>query len=354
MPNEFVNQQVHFDSIRQLLGKAIRAAPKRKGRPMQIEDEARVKEALQAVAVICDAFREALFEQVHSFRVKHITDDFKSLVALMRTYGDRNLTSEEQAKVRARIKTWHYESRRWVADLPMQPIVRSLPNQASITRLKACWLEAKGACFSPPPRRKGAMAEGVPSHFQVAPLSLPADWGMDAMDAMHPDDERPKWECRPVVLIELLDYAREALLLEVGGSDRGGKTTFFQRRRRASLKDALAFSCITVYERTVGPKSARQSQPSRRGASQTLFEEFVARVWTLATGGEGPRDWVLGPDPVRNAISTQRAWQKLFRTARACDYGAFLGLSLEVQKEAMACLNSRELEFLRSPALPWV
>jgi len=355
---EGFDQQAKLVALRLLLGKAVRAVRRREGRPMQAEDATRVEEGLEAVVVICDIFREALFEQIHSARVKQITEDFKSLAAMLDACAGREMTAEDQARARARIKGWNHESRRWVAELPLQPVVKRLSSdfegQTHFARLKACWLEAGGAYFAPPVLRKKAMAVGVPSHFQVAPLDLPTDWTMDPMDEVMPDTGRSKWECRPAAVMELLGHAREALLLEVGGSDRGGKTTFAQRRRRASLRDALAFSCIVVYERVVGPKSARQSQSVRRGASQTLFEDFVSKVYALAVGGDGSRDWSLGPDPIRKAIATQRAWQKLFRAAGVVGSGDFNALPLEAQQAAASRLKSRERQRLKPAAPPWV
>lgn len=360
MSSDAFEPQAQLEAIRQLLGKAIRAVRKREGRLMQVEDAVRVQEGLEDVVGICDLYREALFEQIHSVRVRQITEDFESLVAMMNAYGDREMTAEDQAKIRARIKGWCHEARRWIAELPMQPVVKRLPDQDGLdgqvrfVRLKACWLEAGGAYFTPPPRRGEAMAAGVPSHFQIAPLGPHAGWTVDAMDMVMPDTGRPKWECRPTAVLELLGYAQEALLLEVGGPDRGGRTTITQRLRRASLKDALAFSCIVVYERVVGAKSARQSQSGRRSASRKLFEIFVSQVHALAVGGDGLQDWSLGPDPIRKAIATQRVWQKLFRTAGAVDHDGFNAIPLEDQQAAASRLKPKERRRLTPVAPPWV
>lgn len=360
MPSELVDRHDLLDAIKQVLGKAIRVVRKHEGLPMQAEDEIRVQEALRAVAIICDAYREGLFEQAHSARVKQIAADFESLASLLAALGDRVPTSVEQAKIRSRVKGWQYESRRWVAELPLQTVVRRLPckdgltSAARIERLKACWLEAGGASFTPPPRRPGAMADGVPEQFQIASLGLPADWCTDPMDAVVKEAGQPRWVCRPAAVLELLDWATDALLLEAGGSDRGGRTTFSQRRRHASLRDALAFSCIVVFERAVGAKSARQSQSRWRGAKPTLFEEFVGRVHALAVGGEGPQDWVLGPDPIRKAIATQRAWQRLFKCAGVHDGEAFGALQEGAQRAAVAMLKPRDRRLLSPAAPPWV
>ena len=360
MPVEGFEQQAQLDAIRQLLGKAIRAVRRRKGRHMQVEDLAQVQAGLDAVMVICDTFREALFEQIHSVRVRQITEDFDLLAAMIDAFGGHEISVENQAKIRARIKGWCHESRRWIAELPLQPIVRRLPDrdglegQTRFVQLKECWLEAGGAYFTPPPRRRETMAQGVPSQFQIMPMSFPAGWTIDPMDLVIADVGRPKWECHPAAVMELLGYAREALLLEVGGTDRGGRTTLAQRSRRASLRDALAFSCIVVYERVVGPKSARQSQSGRRSANRKLFEEFVSKVHVLAVGGDGPRDWSLGPDPIRKAIATQRAWQKLFRAASVIGPDDFNALPLEVQQAAASRLKPREQQRLKPSAPPWV
>lgn len=348
------------EAIQQLLGKAIRIVRKREGRLMRVEDESKIHEALRAIDAMCDAYREALFERVHSARVKQITADFQALTALLTTLDLQMPTTEAQANVRYRVKAWHYESRRWVAELPMQEVVRRLPEKdglagaVRIERLKTCWLEAGGASFTPPPRRPGAMADGVPGYFQIASLSLPGDWCMDPMDTAVPETGQSRWVCRPVAVLELLDWAMDALLLEVGGSDRGGRTTFYQRRRRASLRDALAFSCIVVFEGVVGMKSARQSQSRLLRANPTVFEKFVGMVHALAVGGKGPKEWALGPDPIRKAIATQRAWQRVFKCAGVRDGEAFDALQEGAQRAAIAMLKPRDRRLLIPAAPPWV
>lgn len=356
--NNASDYQAQMEAIQHLLAKAIRAVRKREGRLMQPEDTARLQEALHAVAVICDVYREALFEQVHSVRVKQILSDFDELDALVRPRGQLAPTSETSAKARIRIKSWQHESRRWVADLPLQHVLRLLPERDGQTReeraakLKECWQEAGGAFFTPPPRRAEAMASAVPDQFQVAVVKLPPDWAADPLDAVHLVSGQPKWECHPEPLLCLLDFAREALLLEASGADRGGRTTFAQRRRRASPRNSLAFSCILLYEQTIGPKSARQSQSVKQGATQTPFEVFVEMVHILAIGGKCPQRWSLGPDPIRKAIATQRAWQRLFKAAGVSDADAFDQLPMQAQQAARAKLKPKIAEHLMPAATP--
>lgn len=363
MIKSFLGQAAPFsqiDEVEQVLGKAIRAARKREGRQMQVEDKHRLHEALHAVAAICYAYHTAAFEQVHSVRVRQIESDFQSLRDVLASIGERAPMLEEQEKARSRVKGWQYESRRWIADLPMQAVVRTLPGKDGLTgaarfeRLKACWLESGAAFFTPPPRHPGVMVPGVPEGFQIAPMGLAVDWCPDPMDAVVPGSREPKWVCHPAAVLELLDWGREALLLEAGGPDRGGKTTFAQRRRRASLRDAFAFSCIVVYEQAVGAGSARQSQSQWRRNKPTPFEMFVERAYALALGGEIPQGWALGPDPIRKAVATQRAWQKLFRCAGVRDSEAFSALQPDEQHAALGMLKPRVRRLLKPAAPPWV
>lgn len=356
------DDSARLNEIGQLLGKAARERLKREGHLMQPNDEEQIQEALKVVMRICDGFREAIFEQVHSVRVKQMTEDFDALVERLNPLKGRALTDDDQNRVRERIKAWHRESRRWVAELPLQKAVTRLPDRDGHTssvrleRLKACWLEAGAASFAPPPPCPGALPQGVPDHFQLAPLGLSSDWCMDPMDAVRLETGRPKWECRPDVLLEVLDWAYELLLLEVGGADCGGRTTFAQRRRQASLKDTLAFSCIIVFERVVGHKSARQSKSGRRDLDGTFFEQFVAKIYAMAIGDEGPRDWTMGPDPIRKAIATQRAWQKFFKAEGVSDFKAFNHLPSEerFRLAAKAELEPKGQGRLRPSAMPWV
>jgi hypothetical protein len=155
-------------------------------------------------------------------------------------------------------------------------------------------------------------------------------------------------------LLELMGFAEEALLLEVGGADRGGRTTFTERRRKDSLRDAFAFSCVVAFERVIGPKSARQSQTFRRTVRPTVFERFIVMVQVAAVGGEIPRELALGPDPVRKAIKVQRAWQKLFQAAGVPNGSAFGALPEEARLAAQRRLKPQIQVRLKQSVLPWV
>ena len=352
--------QARLEGIRNLLGKAIRSVRKAENLPMQPEDRERIRAAMWQVSAIVDAYREGLFEQAHSVRVKCITSDLGSLLEMLTAMGDQELTLGDQEKIRTRIKSWTREARQWVAHLPLQASASRLParegisGEARCARLKACWLEADGACFTPPPQRPRILPNGVPDHFQPAPLGLPPPLEVDPLDKMRPMTDTPAWTPKPRPLFELLGFAEEALFLEAGGADRGGRTTFTERRRKCSLRDVFAFSCVVAFERALGPKSARQSQTFRRVIQPTTFERFIALVQEAAVGGEVPREWVLGPDPVRRAIKVQRAWQKLYQAAGVADGSAFGSLPEEARLSAQRRLKPQIQARLRQPVVPWV
>lgn len=323
-------------------------------------DVERIQEAMRQVVTIIDAYREGLFEQSHSVRVKGITADLGSLAEMLTTLSEQALTIGDQEKVRNRIKAWNPETRQWVALLPTEAVASRLPAREGMSgedrfaRLKACWLEADGSWFAPPPQRSRALPNGVPDHFQPAPLNLLPGLEVDPLDRKRPMTDTPAWTPKPGPLLELLGFAEEALLLEAGGPDRGGRTTFSERRRKCSLRDTFAFSCVVAFERILGPKSARQSQTFRRETQSTIFERFITLVQKAAVGGEVPREWALGPDPVRRAIKVQRAWQRLFQAADVADGSAFGSLPEEARLAAQRRLKPQIQARLRQPVVPWV
>ncbi len=353
-------ERARLESIRNLLGRAIRESREPERRTLQSEDLERIQKAMGQVVAIIDAYREGLFEQSHSVRVKCITSDLDSLSELLSNMGDKEVTAGDQEAIRTRIKTWNHETRQWVAHLPMQMASARLSAQGEMSgearsaRLAQCWLEADGACFTPPPQKPRILPSGVPAHFQPAAHSLPPPLEADPMDRKHPMTEAPAWTPRPGPLLELLGFAKEVLLLEAGGPDRGGRTTFTERRRRSSLRDVFAFSCVLTFERSLGPKSARQSQTFRRSFQPTVFEQFLVLVQEAAVGGEVPKEWTLGPDPVRRAIKVQRAWQRLFQAAGVADGPAFGALSSETRAAALRQLKPHIQARLRQPVVPWV
>lgn len=345
--------------IRRLLGKAIRALRRKQGRPMLEEDEVRIQAAMESIEVICVLFREAFFEQAHSVRVSQIVSEFDDLADLIKAADAGQAPEVTRDRARTRIKAWSHEARRWVGDLPLHQVVTRLPERDGLTSLqrrddlRQCWFEADGARFSPPSRRAGALKPDIPAHFQVAELRLPAGWQVDPMDVLDPATGLPKWDWNPQALLRLMALAKETLLIEAEGGDRGGATSFARRRYRGSLRDALAFSGLQVFEEAVGPKSARQTQSGRPGARRTDFEAFVCKLYRLALGAEAPAGLKLGPDPIRRAIATQRAWQRLFKLAEVRDGLAFYDLPGEVQDAALARLSARTLACLHAPAQHW-
>ncbi len=350
-----------LESIRQLFGRAMRESRPLGNRHLQPEDDLRIREAMGQVVTIIDAYREGLFEQAHSVRVKCLTSDLGSFKRMLAGWGDRELTMEDEEKVRIRIKTWARETRRWVADLPMLSAAGRLPAlggmsaEARLDRLNACWAEADGACLAPPPRSPRALPNGVPKHFQpAAPWVRDPLLEADPLDRTRPKEVVPAWRPKPGPLLELLGFAEEILLVDVGGADRGGRTTFVERRRKCALRDAFAFSCVVAFERALGPKSARQSQTPRRRWRPTVFEEFILKVQEAAVGGQIPKAWTLGPDPVRRAIKVQRAWQSLFKAAGVADGSAFGSLPEEARWAAQRRLKPQIQARLRQVVVPWV
>jgi hypothetical protein len=359
-PNLHGQEQARLDSIRNLLGRAIRESRGVGGRAALTADVERIRVAMGEVVAIIDAYREGLFEQAHSVRVKGITADLGSLVDMLTPIPARAMSQGDQERVRTRIKGWTREARQWVALLPIQAAATRLPardglsGEARHARLTECWVEADGACFAPPPQKPRSLPSGVPAHFQPASKGLPLPLEVDPLDRKRPQAEAPAWTPKPGPLLELMGFAEEALLLEVGGADRGGRTSFMERRKRGSLRDTFAVSCVVAFERLLGPKSARQSQTFRRMVQPTLFERFIVMVQEAAVAGEVPREWTLGPDPVRRAIKVQRAWQRLFRAAGVTDGSAFGALPEEARLAAQRSLKPQIQARLKQPVLTWV
>jgi hypothetical protein len=148
--------------------------------------------------------------------------------------------------------------------------------------------------------------------------------------------------------------ALEALEAEIGGRNLGGHASFTQRRHKASLKDAFALTCLLIYEKAVGPKSARQGGTHRRHLDEMSFDRFVERVHEWVAGPDAPPDWTPGLEPIRKAIATQRAWQKLFKAASCRDEDAFLALSEEAKEAAARKLPEKVRRRLVPPAPPLI
>lgn len=354
-----VHDQAGLEALHKMLGRVIREHRRRKGTPPQEEDHARLQQAMASIQNIIQLFRAAFFEQAHSVRVKQIISEFDDLAGLIRSSTLDTTPEALRERARNRIKSWSHEARRWVADLPLHQVVRRLPARGGLTpaqrkdELTSFWRYADGARFTPPPRRASALSPGTPKHFQIAEIRFPAGWHLDPLDAEDPATGRLKWAWDSAALLGLLDFAKEALLIEVDGADCGGNTSFARRRGGASLKAALAFSCLQAFEDAVGPKSARQTQSNRLGSRRTKFEEFVGRVYRLALGAEAPRRLKLGPDPVRKAIVIQRAWQRLFKAAGVRDGEAYFSLSPEAQDAAVSRLTPKELARISPAPLHW-
>ncbi len=306
-------------------------------------------------------YREALAEQAHSVRVKQIADDLAGLEALLREFGGQPLTEPLQERVRTRIRTWHYETRRWVQDLPHQPCLDRLPGregEASTerrARVERLWLQAGGAWFGAPPLTSRNQTSDPPRQLRLQ--GLPQALVPDPLRSSEANDAAQgpsRGICRPGPLAELMTLAREALEVEIGGPNLGGHAPFEQRRRRASLKDAFAFTCLRIYEKAVGPKTARQGDALRRDLNEVSFDHFVALVHRWVAGPEAPVSWEPGVGPIRKAIATQRAWQKLLKMAKCKDEDTFNALPLEDQKAAARKLPEKVRMRLTPPAPPLI
>lgn len=352
-----------LDRLQRFLEDAQVRTLKSKGRIRLVAEAKAVQRAMEDLERLRSAYIEALSEQVNSVRVRLITENYASLVDMLKSTRNDPLTEERQEAVRSHIKKWHYESRRWVQGLPLQRCIQHLPArdglspQERIVRLKQLWHQAGGASLGPAHPPQSVTMPGAPTRFQLRTLSVPDHWVMEPLDLLTPTGEegrlRPRWECHPEALIGLLEFAQEALLLEAGGPDRGGKTTFVQRRRRSSLRDAFALSCLQIYEEAVGPKSGRQCQFP--GVSEpSSFERFVSLAHEWAIDPEAPPDWALGPDPIRKAIATQRAWQKLMKAARCVNADAFNALPFELQDAAARKLKDKDRMRLIPAAAPLI
>lgn len=222
-------------------------------------------------------------------------------------------------------------------------------------RVERLWLQASGAWFSPPPLTSRNQGSGLPRRLRLQ--GLPQALVPDPLDSIEATDatHRPSpWICSPGPLAELMKVAREALEVEIGGPNLGGHAPFEQRRRRTSLKDAFAFTCLRIYEKAVGPKSARQGDALRRELNEASFDHFVAMVHRWVAGPGAPPGWEPGIEPIRKAIATQRAWQKLLKVAKCKDEDTFNALPLEAQRAAALKLPEKVRRRLTPPAPPLI
>jgi hypothetical protein len=333
----------------------------RKGNSRRDSERKAILGAMSELERLRVAYHQALVDQAHSVRVKQIVEDFARLEILLGSIQGQPLTELQQETVRNRIKTWHYESRRWIQDLPLQPCLRKLPALGGASsadrkaRVEELWLQAGGAWFAPAPMApRDRMAE-TPRRFllreQPRPIVLEP---MGPGENPEPWEAPSRWVCRPEPLLKLLALAREALEVEIGGPNLGGHASFEERRRRSSLKDSFAFTCVRIYERAVGPKTARQGDALRRDLNETSFDHFVALVHRWVAGPDAPPGWEPGLQPIRKAIATQRAWQKLLKAAKCPDEDAFNALPLEVQQAAVRKLPEKVRLRLTPPAPPLI
>jgi hypothetical protein len=353
--------EIHPQMIQRQLEAAQIRESRRNGRRRGDADREAILEAMSDLERLRPVYREALAEQAHSVRVKQIADDLAGLEVLLRELGDQPLTEPLQERVRTRIRTWHYETRRWIQDLPHQPCLDRLPalegvaSTARRARVERLWLQAGGAWFSPPTLASRNQSSDLPRQLRLQ--GLPQDLVPDPLGSSLVTDAAQgpsRWICRPGPLAELMTLAREALEVEIGGPNPGGHAPFEQRRRRTSLKDAFAFTCLRIYEKAIGPESARQGDALRRDLNEASFDHFVAMVHRWVAGPGAPPGWEPGVEPIRKAIATQRAWQKLLKVSKCKDESAFNALPLEVQQAAARKLPDSVRRRLTPPAPPLI
>lgn len=298
-------------------------------------------------------YQEALVEQARSTRVRAITDELQGLHDLLIGFGEGPLGLENEEKVWARIRSLHFDTRAWVAALPLQFGVKGLPardgrtQDERVERLKMLWKSTSAAWFAPPNQNAHYLGH------------LNGERGIsDPMDGTLLEDgvERRRWRCKQQDLAELMAFAKEALLLEVDGPDRGGGSTFAQRRLGTRPKDSFAMGCVMVYEEVVGLDTAKQSNAERRSMgreARTEFEEFCCLVGDLAVGPGVSSEWRIGLAPFRHAIATSRAWLALYKTAGCKDAASFDALSLQDQVLAREALPEKVRSRLVPEAPPW-
>ncbi|MDP2874570.1 MAG: hypothetical protein Q8O00_00205 [Holophaga sp.] len=360
-----------IDAVERHLVKGCSRILKDRGQILRSDDKARIVAAIPSILRVCNFYQEAIFEHTHSARVKTITDDFESLRTALseRVSRDMSVVQQERALIRAR--GMHHDSRNWLAHLPLQSGAYLLPakdgqsGESRQARLKKIWELTNAARFAPPPQQS-PLIKGGPDWLQLQSSAYGSV--RDPLDAKAADgvseSQGPSWVCHPAELLELLNLAEEALLLEVSGPDRGGNTSFFKRRMKTSSKDSFAFSCLLIYERALGG-TAKQTNSTKRadrnhGESpfesnfDTHFEEFIALVSDLAVGKDSQKDWKIGPDPIRRAISTARAWRKLYKASGCNDAAGFEALSPESRNHALDALSKRERMKLNPTSRPWV
>lgn len=351
-------QDEGLEALQRHLESAQSRVRRKHGRMPGESEQTAIKEALDSLFMLRSSYHEALAEIGHSVLPKQIQEDFASLTSLLRTFGDNPLSPEQDDLVRRRIRSWHYESRRWIHDLPHQPCLLNHPTQGAdfAERARNIWLKAGGAWFAPPPHSWTPPVAGVPERFRFLMLNRP--W-LNELEPMNTkpvgagEARRRHWECLPTPLIQLLEIATEALELELEGPNQGGHSPFAQRRRKTSLKDAFTLSCLRIYEAAVGAKSARQSQYYGI-SSASSFESFVAMTHTWIVGVHAPDEWKPGRDPIRKAIRIQRAWQKLLTVAGCMDEDEFNAMPPEMQMAAAQKLPEEAQKRLRTSAPPLV
>jgi hypothetical protein len=361
-------QQV-LEGIRQILETARRGAIARerpgkrichgtkkvrpRGGSLQASDRTRIDLALERVVGISRLYHEALVEQNRSIRVRAMVEDLQGLQDLLIGLGEGPLSVSDEEKVWARIKSLHFETRAWVAVLPLQSGAKNLPagdgrtQEERAGRLNMLWKSTEAAWFAPPNQSA--------SHLR----HLNGERGIsDPMDGLLLESGvgHRRWSCNQQDLAELMAFAREALLIEVEGPDRGGRTTFSQRRLGTRPKDSFAMGCVMVYEETVGLNTAKQSNAERRSMgpeARTKFEKFCCLVSDLAVGPDAKPEWRIGLAPFRQAIATSRAWLALYKAAGCKDAGSFDALSLDDKVLARQALPVKVRSHLVPEAPPW-
>jgi hypothetical protein len=298
-------------------------------------------------------YQEALVEHDRSTRVRVIMDDLQGLHDLLIGFGEGPMSAGGQEKAWARIKSLHFDTRAWVAILPLQSGVKNLPardgrTQAErIERLTILWKSTEAAWFAPPDQSGRHL--GHPCGERG--ISDPMDGTL-----MSDGVEHRRWRCKQLDLAELMVFAREALLLEVDGPDRGGRTTFAQRRLGTRPKDSFALGCLMAYEEAVGLNTAKQSNAERRSMgskARTEFEAFCGLVSDLALGPDPRSEWRIGLAPFRRAIATSRAWLALYKAAGCKNAKSFDALPLEDQVLAREALPDKVRSRLVPEAPPW-
>lgn len=267
-------------TLRQQLRSAAEAALAQKhckagktGKAMLIDR--RADRAMRGLMQVRDLCREAIEEIVPTDRVSTLMESFAEV-------------KQQVLALQDSIENMPVEARKWLGILPLQIGVRKLPATESASpearqkRVEQVWHRANGGGFA-------ASMKGVPGPEQK--IAALAD------------------------LAELMTWAEEVLLLESGGEDKGGRTTFESQRRypRVGIKHHFAGACVVLFEIAAGPGSAHRTGDTEYvSIRRTPFEAFMKTANRYVTG-QNAADWEPGQDVLKVVLRVRRVLRRVGR-----------------------------------------